>query len=90
MRTHSKALAMPLLAGVLFMSTAIITQGARAQTNSPPATATRPAANLPEQSSQPSNAPPASRTQNTGQTNQDPVIKEMNAKERSKVEREGK
>jgi hypothetical protein len=38
----------------------------------------------------PTASPPATTTQTTGQTNQDPTVKEMNAKEKSKVEREGK
>jgi hypothetical protein len=62
-----------------------------AQTNSPPeATATRPAKTPPDQTSLPNTSPPATTTQTTGQTNQDPTVKEMNAKEKSKVEREGK
>jgi len=38
----------------------------------------------------PNASPPATTTQSTGQTNQDPAAKEMNEKEKSKVEREGK
>lgn len=72
-----------LLSGVA----SLITEDARAQ-NPTPTTATRPS--VPEQSSVPNNSPPASRTQITGQTSQDPTIKEMNTKERDKIEQEGK
>ncbi len=85
MTITSRALAVSLLSGA-FLLTA---QAANAQgTATPPTTATRPAA--PDQTSQPSNAPPATTTTTTGQTNQDPKVKEMNAKAKSKVEREGK
>jgi hypothetical protein len=85
MDINSRALAVSLLSGA-FLLTA---QAAIAQSNSPPpATATRPSA--PEQTSQPSNAPPASTTQTTGQTSPDPKVQEMNAKEKGKVERTGK
>jgi hypothetical protein len=61
----------------------------RAQGNTTrPATATRPS--TPNQTSLPSNAPPASTNQITGQPSQDPKVKEMNAKEKGKLEREGK
>ena len=65
-------------------------QHAVAEDNTPPTTATRPAANGPDQSSVPNAAPPATRTETTGQSAPDPKIKEMNDRERSKVEREGK
>ena len=61
-----------------------------AQTNPPPATATRPAKTGPEQTSVPNAAPPATTTQTTGATNQDPKIKKMNDDEKKKVEKEGK
>jgi hypothetical protein len=38
----------------------------------------------------PNAAPPATRTQTTGQAPPDQTVKEMNERERSKVEREGK
>ena len=38
----------------------------------------------------PNNAPPASTTQITGSTSQDPKIKQMNAEEKAKVEKAGK
>jgi hypothetical protein len=64
---------------------------ARAQTGSPPdATATRPAKTPPAQTSVPGNSPPATTTQTTGETNQDPTIKEMNEREKRKVESKGK
>jgi hypothetical protein len=68
----------------------LVVQNASAQNSTPPATATRPSPNGPEQSSVPNSAPPASRTQTTGRTDQDPTVKDMNAKERDKIEREGK
>ena len=88
MSTNFKTLAAIFtLASVMTLAT----QNAKAQGTTPPAaTATRPAANGPDQSSVPNAAPPASRTQTTGQTPPDPTIKEMNDRERSKVEREGK
>jgi hypothetical protein len=62
-----------------------------AQTNAPPdATATRPAKTPPDQTSMPNASPPATTTQTTGQSNQAPAVKEMNEKEKGKVEREGK
>jgi hypothetical protein len=76
------------LAASLLVSTS---QYAAAQANPPPdATATRPAKTPPEQTSVPSASPPATTTQTTGQTNQDPKVKEMNEREKGKVEREGK
>ena len=86
MSMNARTLAISLVAGVVLSGA----QYASAQNNPPPATATRPAAAGPDQSSVPNNAPPASRTQTTGQTNQDPTVKDMNERERSKVEREGK
>jgi hypothetical protein len=75
------------LAASLLVSTS---QYAVAQANPPPdATATRPV-KTPEQTSVPSASPPATTTQTTGQTNQDPKVKEMNEREKGKVEREGK
>jgi hypothetical protein len=59
-----------------------------AQTNPPPATATRPGA--PEQTSVPNQAPPASRTQITGEDSHDPTIKKMNEDEKRKVDKAGK
>jgi hypothetical protein len=69
----------------------LTSQYAAAQANPPPdATATRPA-KTPEQTSVPSSAsPPATTTQTTGQSNQDPKVNEMNKREKGKVEREGK
>jgi len=63
---------------------------ASAQTNSPPpASASRPA-KTPEQTSVPSNSPPATTTQTTGERNQDRTVKKMNEDEKKKVETEGK
>lgn len=86
MTNISKALAVSLLSGA-FLSTAT---GAFAQSNTtPPTTATRPTA--PDQNSLPNaTAPPASTSQTTGQHNPDPKVREMNQKEKGKVEREGK
>lgn len=85
MTNISKALAVSL-SGALLLTSA----GAFAQSStSPPTTATRPT--TPDQNSLPNaNAPPASTTQTTGQPNPDPKIREMNQKEKDKVEREGK
>jgi hypothetical protein len=64
------------------------TGGERA--NPPRATTTQPAKNPPEQSSMPSNAPPATTTQTMGETSRDPMVKKMNEDEKAKVETKGK
>jgi hypothetical protein len=85
---NTKLTMLAVLAAGIFVSTS---QHVAAQANSPPdATATRPAKTLPGQSSMPNASPPATTTQKTGQTSQDPVVKEMNEKEKGKVERTGK
>ena len=56
----------------------------------PKTTATRPAKEHPDETSLPSNAPPATGTQTTGSTNQDPTTKQMNTEEKKKLETEGK
>jgi hypothetical protein len=82
-----KALAASLLAGAFVFAT----QAVNAQTNEQPsATATRPAKTPPDQTSVPNNAPPATRTQTTGQTSQDETIKKMNDDEKRKVDTKGK
>ena len=64
---------------------------ASANDNVPPAsTATRPAKELPEQKSTPNTAPPATRTQTTGESNQDPTVQKMNEDAQQKINREGK
>jgi len=78
-------LAVLLLAGVFLFSV----EAANARTNSPP-TATRPATQPQEQSSVPNNAPPATTTQTTGEAPRDSTVKQMNEKEKDKVERGGK
>lgn len=80
------------LAAIFILASAVCfaPHHAAAEDKTPPATATRPSASGPDQSSVPSAAPPASRTQTTGQSGQDQTVKDMNARERSKVEREGK
>ncbi|KRP99823.1 hypothetical protein AOQ72_11660 [Bradyrhizobium yuanmingense] len=85
MTNISRALAVSL-SGAFLLTAA----GAFAQSNTtPPTTAKRPTG--PDQTSLPNaNAPPASTTQTTGQHNPDPKIREMNQKEKDKVEREGK
>jgi hypothetical protein len=60
-------------------------------TSQPKATTTRPAKEHPEETSLPNDkAPPATRTQEAGSTDQSPVVKEMNAEELEKVKKEGK
>ena len=87
MKPTTRMLAVSLLAGVLLFGV----EAANAQSNSPPsATATRPAKQPQEQSSVPDNAPPATTTQTTGETPRDPTVKQMNEKEKDKVERGGK
>ena len=80
------ALALSLLAGALLLNA----QAASAQANPPRATTTQPAKNPPEQSSMPSNAPPATTTQTMGETSRDPMVKKMNEDEKAKVETKGK
>ena len=64
---------------------------ASADDASPPkATATRPAEEHPEQTSTPNVAPPATRTQTTGSSNQDPATKQTNEEGQKKLEKEGK
>ena len=85
MTNISRALAVSLSGAFLLTASGAFAQGS----TTPPTTATRPTA--PDQTSLPNaNAPPASTTQTTGQTNPDPKIQEMNQKEKDKVEREGK
>ena len=86
MKPNPTALAVSLLSGVLLWNA----QVASAKTNPPPTTATRPAKNPTEQSSVPSNAPPATPTQTTGEANRDPTVKKMNEDEKAKVETKGK
>lgn len=90
MRTLSmkyRTLAATLFAGVFVLSA----QAAFAQNNSPPAaTATRPAKTLPNQTSEPNSAPPATTGQTTGETSRDPTIKKMNDDEKQKVDSKGK
>ena len=74
-----------LLGGLSFCPRA-----ATAEEAAPKATATRPAQDHPGQSSMPNAAPPATTTQTTGSVNQDPTTKQMNEKEKQKVEKEGK
>jgi hypothetical protein len=59
-----------------------------AQTSPPPTTATRPA--TPGQTSVPNASPPATTTQTTGESSQDPTVKKMNEDEKQKVDTKGK
>ncbi|MEH2487284.1 hypothetical protein [Bradyrhizobium sp. AZCC 2230] len=89
-----RALAVSLLSGAFLLTDIaafLLTDiAAFAQsTAAPPTTATRPTA--PEQNSLPNaGAPPASTTQTTGQSSNDPKVREMNQKEKDKVDRQGK
>lgn len=81
----SKALAVSLSGAFLLTASGALAQGS----TPPPTSATRPS--TPDQTSLPNaNAPPSSTTQTTGQHNPDPKIREMNQKEKDKVERLGK
>jgi hypothetical protein len=86
MKPNYTTLAGSLLAGVFLLNA----QVAVAQTNTPPATATRPAKTPTEQSSVPNNSPPATTTQTTGEAPRDHMIKKMNEDEKAKVETKGK
>jgi hypothetical protein len=59
-------------------------------TSQPKATATRPAKESTGQSSMPNDAPPATRTETTGATNQDASTAKMNEDAKKKLETEGK
>ncbi|MFL6818021.1 MAG: hypothetical protein ACJ8EF_08755 [Bradyrhizobium sp.] len=76
-----------LLVASVFLFGALAT----AQTTSPPnATAPRPATTPSGQTSLPTQAPPATATQKTGEVSRDPVVKRMNEDEKKKVDIEGK
>jgi len=81
-------LAASLLSTVVLASSQASSQASAQTTTPPPATATRPGS--PDQTSIPNNAPPASRTQTTGQTNPDPTVRKMNEDAKRKIEVEGK
>ena len=62
-----------------------------AQTSPPPATtATRPATTPPAQTSVPNTGQPATTTETTGESRQDPTVKKMNEDEKQKVDTKGK
>ena len=78
------------VAAVLLLLVGSYAPIASADDNTAKTTATRPAREHPNETSLPSAAPPATRTQETGSTSQDPTIKKMNADEKKKLEIEGK
>jgi hypothetical protein len=83
----------PLTLAALWLSSVIVLGApmANAQTGSPPAaTATRPDKVPADQTSIPSQAPPATTTQTTGEASRDPTIKKMNEDEKAKVDTKGK
>ena len=82
------AFARAILAAALLSTGLLPYRPVSAQTSPPAATATRPAS--PEQTSIPNSAPPASRTQTTGDVSRDPTVKKMNEDEKRKIEKEGK
>jgi hypothetical protein len=79
------ALAASVLTGALLLGI----ETASAQTDKPGTTATRPANTLPDQTSVPNNAPPATTT-TTGTAPRDETIKKMNEDAKRKVDTEGK
>jgi hypothetical protein len=85
MNTKLTALA-ALISSVLLSNV----QQVAAQTTPPPATATRPAETPQGQTSVPNASPPATRTQTTGESNQNPTVKKMNEDEKKKVDTTGK
>jgi hypothetical protein len=86
-RNSSRSLLIATSASLLLLNI----HAANAQNNSPPAaTATRPAKELPEQTSVPNNSPPATRTQTTGDASRDPTVQKMNEEAKEKINREGK
>jgi hypothetical protein len=82
----------PLALAALLLSSAVLfgMSPARAHDPSPNTTASRPAKTPTGQTSEPSAAPPASRTQTTGESNQDATTQKMNEDEKKKVNTEGK
>ena len=80
------ALAASVLTGALLLGI----ETASAQTDKPGTTATRPANTLPDQTSVPNNAPPATTTQTTGTAPRDETVKKMNEDAKRKVDTEGK
>ena len=87
MKPTTRTLAVSLLAGAFLFSV----EAANAQTNSPPQQPRRGRpSSLRSKAPFPSNAPPATTTQTTGEAPRDPNVKQMNEKEKDKVEREGK
>jgi hypothetical protein len=81
------ALVASLLTGAFLLNMPTVS----AEDKTPPSTtATRPAKTLPEQTSIPSNAPPASTTQTTGEASRDETVKKMNEDEKQKVDTKGK
>jgi hypothetical protein len=90
---HQPEASKPFALVALLLSDAILfgASPVMAQTNSPPkATATRPAKTPTEQTSEPSAAPPATRTRTTGEADHDATIKKMNEDEKKKINTEGK
>lgn len=59
-------------------------------TTGPKTTATRPAREHPEETALPNDAPPATRTQTTESTSQNPATKQINEEAKKKLEIEGK
>jgi hypothetical protein len=81
------ALAASLLTGAFLLNMPT----ASAEDSTPPSTtATRPAKTLPEQTSIPNTAPPASAAQTTGAASRDETVKKMNEDEKQKVDTKGK
>jgi hypothetical protein len=96
-KVTSAALGLALLAGAAggafaceYHRSAASENATRLAQATPAGDQARPARGPQEQSSVASPAPPATRTQTTGATNQHPVVKEMNEQEKKKDEKEGK
>jgi hypothetical protein len=90
---HTSEALKPVALAALLLSGAILfgMQTAVAQTStSPSTTASRPAKTPMEQTSKPSDAPPATTTQTTGEANHDATIQKMNEDEKQKVDTKGK
>jgi hypothetical protein len=69
-----------------FVSSAVSAEDA----SPPKSTATRPVKERTGEISLPDTAPPATGSQTTGSTNQDPTTKKMNEEEKKKLDIEGK
>jgi hypothetical protein len=88
---HQPGALKPLALVAVLSSTILFgMSAATAHDPSPDTTTSRPAKTPTGQTSQPSAAPPATRTQTTGEADHDATIKKMNDDDKKKIDTEGK